>query len=444
MARRKTWLLVIGAIGVFLAVIFGAIAFLNPRLTRYVESDRFRAELEKETAKGLHFPIGRFAPIGRTGSFTAASDRFQAEHGRKALRALDARGITATFNPWAVFLRRWQLDEVHIQSGEVEIQVYEPTPEPTPRKAWFAIFLPERVYLKRVESEPVDVTWRFRGGRGGFSRTRLLITPRGRDFNYQATGGKLRMALIPDLYLRQTHLLITKKLLTLYDLELAPDAEGGDSIHTQGKAGTGQDKSVDFAANFDRIPIGPWLPSGWKEHFTGAAAGRVHWQGKSTKLEDSSGDGALRLGGAKLENLPFLQKLATLAQKSDLAQLNLNDCSLDCAWIYPKINLKNIAIEEKGKFRIEGEISVNRKSLGGALELGVARKYLDWLPKPEEIFTREQRGYLWATVHLSGTVDDPKQDLSPRIAEVLKESPGAYLKLLFRQFGAWLKKGIGD
>src|SRR5207244_12705139 len=130
-------------------------------------------------------------------------------------------------------------------------------------------------------------------------------------------------------------------------------------------------------ANFDRIPIGPWLPSGWKEHLTGAAAGSLHWQGKSTKLEDSSGDGALRLGGAKLENLPFLQKLATLAQKSDLAQLNLNDCSLDCAWIYPKIDLKNIAIEEKGKFRIEGEISVNRKSLGGALELGVARKYLD-------------------------------------------------------------------
>jgi hypothetical protein len=46
-------------------------------------------------------------------------------------------------------------------------------------------------------------------------------------------------------------------------------------------------------------------------------------------------------------------------------------------------------------------------------------------------------------VHLSGTIDDPKQDLSPRIIELFKESPGAYLGLLFRQFEGWLKKVFG-
>src|ERR1700731_2519077 len=186
--RRKFWwstgavtasLLVVGAIG-FL--------FLNPPLTRYVESDKFRAELEKETAKGLHFPGGHYEPVKRTGTGTAESAGFQANEGRKALRAMDARGITAKFNPWGVFLRRWQLDEVRIQGGEVAIQVYEPKPEPTPAKPWFHVFLPQRVYLKRVESEPVDVTWQFRGKTGGFFCSRLLTTPHGRDFNYQATG----------------------------------------------------------------------------------------------------------------------------------------------------------------------------------------------------------------------------------------------------------------
>ena len=70
-----------------------------PRLTRYVESDAFRAELEKQTAKGLHFPDGKYAPIRRTGFLTAASDSFRAENGRKALTSMDAHGITATFNP---------------------------------------------------------------------------------------------------------------------------------------------------------------------------------------------------------------------------------------------------------------------------------------------------------------------------------------------------------
>jgi len=130
--RRKGW--AVAAVGILL--IFGAIgiAWLNPQLIHYIESDRFRAELEKETAKGLHFPAGHYASIHRKGFLAAAADRFQADNGRKALRTIDARGITATFNPWGVFIRRWQLDDVHIDSGEVEIQTYTPSPEPSPAK----------------------------------------------------------------------------------------------------------------------------------------------------------------------------------------------------------------------------------------------------------------------------------------------------------------------
>jgi hypothetical protein len=111
---------------------------------------------------------------------------------------------------------------VQIQSGDVGIQIYEANPEGVPSKPWFSIFLPNRVYLKHIESEPVNVTWQFRGEEAGFFGTRLLITPNGSDFEYRATGGTLKMALIPDLYLRQMHLLITKTLLTLYDLDLVP------------------------------------------------------------------------------------------------------------------------------------------------------------------------------------------------------------------------------
>jgi len=65
------------------------------------------------------------------------------------------------------------------------------------------------------------------------------------------------------------------------------------------------------------------------------------------------------------------------------------------------------------------------------------------LPNPEEIFSRRHSGYLWTTVRLSGTIDDPKQDLSPRIIELFKESPGAYLQFLFRQFEDWLRRTFG-
>src|SRR5881275_1937307 len=126
------------------------------------------------------------------------------------------------------------------------------------------------------------------------------------------------------------------------------------------------------------------------------------------------------------------------------SRLDLNECSLGFAWRYPEIEIKDIAIEEKEKFRIQGEISIKRRVLRGTIRLGLTREYLDWLPNPEEVFSRRSSGYLWTDVRLSGTIDKPKQDLSQRIIELFKESPGAYLGLIFRQFGDWLKKTFGD
>src|SRR4030095_12089143 len=105
--------------------------------------------------------------------------------------------------------------------------------------------------------------------------------------------------------------------------------------------------------------------------------------------------------------------VATITGQESIERLNFNDCSAQLWWDYPSAQIKNIALEDKGKLRIEGEITIRQKSLGGALELGLARRYLDWLPKADEIFAREHDGYLWTTVHLSGTIDAPEQDLSP-------------------------------
>src|SRR5438094_2812545 len=150
----------------------------------------------------------------------------------------------------------------------------------------------------------------------------------------------------------------------------------------------------------------------------------------------------LRVHGARIIELPFLEHLAKITNEKALERLTLNDCSFALTWNYPRAEIKNISIDEKGKFRAEGVIQVEKKALSGAIELGVARPLLDWLPKPEEVFPHEHDGYLWTTVHLSGTTDAPQQDLSPRIMEVLKENPGAALRLLFRQLSEWLSNAF--
>jgi hypothetical protein len=444
---RRKLLIYSAAVAIFLLIVagIGLAAFYSPWLTHYIESEAFRASMEDETAKGLHFPQCRYSSIRRTNELTAQTERFEARDGEKAMKSLDAHGITATFDPLGVFLRQWRFTEVRVESGDVEIQIYKANPEAVSPKPWFAIFLPNRVYLKRIETPQANITWRFRGEQAGFFGTQLLITPHGLDFEYLATGGRLKMALLPDLDLRRAHLLITKTLLTIYNIDLASDSGSSENIHAQANAGLGKDKSIDLRANFSQVQIRSWLPAEWKEHLAGNAFGDLRWAGKDPKLESSSGEGSLHVRDGRIDGLPVLEKLAELAQKKSFEHLALNDCSFSFGWKYPKIDIENIAIEERGKFRIEGEMSIDQRRLRGTIRLGLTREYLDWLPNPEQVFSRKEGDYLWTNVRLSGTIDDPGQDLSPRIIELFKQSPGAYLRLLFRQFEAWLKKGFdGD
>ena len=98
--RRKVLVLAAG-IAIFLVIAFasGVAVFLSPLLTHYVEGDAFRTAMEQETAKGLHFPGVRYAPIRRTSPVTAQSESLEADNGEKAMKSLVAHGIAAKFDP---------------------------------------------------------------------------------------------------------------------------------------------------------------------------------------------------------------------------------------------------------------------------------------------------------------------------------------------------------
>ena len=437
--HRRFWLFFLIGVAVLMAL---AVALVNPQLTRYVESQEFREELDKQTSKGLHFE-GRYKAIRRTGFLTARTEGFVGENGVKAIKTISTGEADAKFNPWGIFLRRWQLDYIRIPSGKAEIQTYEPKPENKPPKPWYTIFLPDRVYLKKVECAAADVTWQLRGRKAGFFQTRLLITPHGRDFEYRASGGTMKTGMVPDLALRQIHLLITKELLELYELELAPDRESKGRIQVKGQAGMKQDKSLSVEMKFSSIPVDPWIPEAWASLFRGVASGDVVWNGRDMTIETSSGRGMFRIEGGRVAGAPFLEDAAAVTGKESIEEIALSRCSLEFEWTYPRAEVKQIEIEAEGVFHIRGGVVIDNQRLSGSVQFGATRKYLEWLPRAEEIFARESDGYLWATVNLAGSLQDPKEDLSPRVGELLKKSPGAAIGIFFRRVRAWFEEALG-
>jgi len=143
---RRKLLICAATVAIFVVIVaaIGTIIFFCPLATRYIEGDAFRIAMESETANGLHFPAGHYSPIRRTSSLTAQAERFEASNGQRALKLVDAHQITATFDPWGVFMRQWSFSKIHVESGEVEIQIYQANPEQVTPKPWFAFFLPNR------------------------------------------------------------------------------------------------------------------------------------------------------------------------------------------------------------------------------------------------------------------------------------------------------------
>jgi len=431
---------------ILVAALFIAAGIFDPRLTTLVEGDAFRQEMEKETCKGLHFASGAYAPIKRTGLFSAESRSFKGADGVKAFRTISTEDVTARFNPWGIFLRRWQFDIIHIRSGEARIQIYEPKPEKKPPKPWYTIFLPERVYLKQVICDTANITWEMKNKRAGFFGTQMLITPYGRDFEYHAEKGVFKAPPAPDLPLQKLHMIITKGWLSLYQLDLSP--KGGGFIHAEGTAGLKADRSVQAKLTFHDVPLRPWVPPSWSDFVQGTAKGNLTWRGKDEKIESSDGEGQIQLDDAKMRGIPFLDYVATATRNGTLKTLNLDHCSLGFRWQYPKLEIRDIDLAMKDEFRLKGAIILNGEALSGTLDFGVAAKNLEELPKAKEtIFTRSESGLLWTTVHLSGSLKEPQNDLIPRLSETLRQSPGQATGLFFREIGEWLEqtfKGKGD
>lgn len=432
----------LSTLAILLIPIIGVVVSQQDRITKYLEGPSFRAELDKQTSKGLHFQ-GKYEPLTRIAPLTAKTDGFKAVDGEKAFESLTAEGITGTFNPWGVFLRRWQIDSIHIDKAKAVIQTYEPKPQNKPPKPWYAIFMPDRVYLKEVRCDDGDIVWKLNGKEAGFIGAKVLLTPHGRDFEYRISDGEFVIPSLPRLPLKQAHALITKERLSLYEISLLP--KGGGAIKLQGYAGLKGDKSMHLQLDIDKIPISPWIPTSWGDQVKGRASGYVTCDGPDQKIESTTGNGEINLSGARILSIPFLDYAASATQNSSLKNIALDDCVITFSWKNAKVSVTDILIEAKGQFKIQGTLQLSKSNLSGELSLGVSEKNLDWLPKAkEEIFTKEKSGYLWTKVNLSGTLQEPQNDLAPRIAKALKRSPAESTGLLFRQIGEWFKQTLGN
>jgi hypothetical protein len=430
--------------GVILVVVLVAAVFANHAATRRIEGPSFRAMLEKETAKGMHFESAHYAPLTRVGIFGMRADSGAGEKGFKTIVSLRANQITGAFNPLGVLLRRWQLQYLHFATGTVRIQKTEAKPnEPKPPGLpWYLFFWPDRVYLRDITCDDTNVLFQLRNQDSGIHDTFLEVTPNGRDFEYDAKGGTFTTPDTPQLNVEHIHLLVRKPRLTCSTLVLGDDlAHPEQQLSVTGEAGLQQDRGIQLAADFFSLKAAPWLSAKIRPNVQGKFSGHFDYKSTGTGVETATGAGYFTLAGGALHDLKAFRNYVAATKSPDPGDLQLNVCQTDVKMDNGAISLENLKIESSGIFRLSGTIKLAKdKTLSGELELGVTEPYLHWLPTAESaIFTRVDGPYRVTTVHVSGTSEKPQQDLSPRVAKELEKHPFVALKLFFNSSSAWFE-----
>ncbi|HEY8966037.1 MAG TPA: hypothetical protein VIM58_06315 [Candidatus Methylacidiphilales bacterium] len=420
----------------FLALFAVAVSLAPARLAPYFSGPKFRDKISESTSRGLKVE-GKFSEIHPDG-WKATADSFHSV-GRpgESIASLDAEGLAAKFNPWGFLRHRWVLDWVSIDRATLVLRTSDPDakiPLPKKERPWYAFVLPKRTTVTEVWSDQTEVLWTFRGEPAGIHHIRLRLTPTGhRSWRFTSGDGSglLEVAPLPPLRVVGISAILSKPWFDLEGAVLAPeDPADPGRLRLAGKAGLREDKTMELRAEALGMPLGPWLPPSWRRWLSGRIDGRATWDGTGTKLEHSRGDGSVRLVDATLSGMPLLEHLARFSGNPAFREVKFSRAMLDWSWRDPVADITHIALQSDGIVRLEGDVHVDAGKLSGVLRLGLRGADLKWLPKQGvPLFPEEADGYRWTTITLSGTVQEPKDDFSPRLRDALLASPSTLLKL---------------
>lgn len=429
--------------GIFLAATLG-FYFLNAWFSSYVAGKAFEQMVSRQASKGLKVQ-GQFRGVRRNGFLSASAEHFDGSNDERTMHRLNADSIRATLNPLGFFRRQWRFDDIEIETGWVELQKSRVKPNPTgeaeekkeeeTRKPWYSWMLPSRVYLSEVRVADAEVRWPLRHEMGRIRHLQLKILPHGRDFEYFGHDGTLRMPMVPPLRVAKVQVLITKTDVDVKWFELRPPSPKDDGfLQLKGHAEMQGDEKVSAQTHFEKMSLRPWLPASWRDNASGRFSGDIHWESRGTRLEEAEASGALVLDGLRLQNLSWLNKLAAVTKNQAFRDLKMDRAHFKLRWKNAFWKMDEISLDAGDLLQARGFVQSEDKNLEGKFRIGTSRKNLEWLPDlATDIFKPGEDGLCWTDVQISGTRDQPVQDLTPRITKLLMRHPLAAVGLLLRQ-----------
>lgn len=407
-------------------VIFGALVLVTIgvgylALRAYLHSDGFRKFLSAQVSHVAKVD-GNFGAFSWDG-LAVETERFDAT-GKGVVSDIVAERIGTEVGFGGIGRGVWEVKSTRISRLQVSLNMVPPE-QPVevvpviPKKkvgkkqpGW----VPKDAELESLEIGDLGLQIITKKGLATAKGMSVMVSPaRGKQaYNAEVIGGKLTLplALAPQLRVQRVEVAYRDGSAFVRNAELTGWKEG--RIAATGESNFLQ-KTHAYDGNVDGVSCDEVLNENWARRLTGDLSSTF----KFTKTPNSqvvSGD--LKITNGTLTALPMLDALAAYADTRRFRILQLNDARTRWQVANDEILLTNLVLGSEGLIRLEGSISIKGEKVDGSFQLGLVPGTLANIPGAEtHVFKPGRFGLLWAPIRVTGTLSDPKEDLTQRLTD---------------------------
>ena len=346
-----------------------------------------------------------FQPLKWTGASAYTEQVTLTGRPGSAIREMSARQLRAELNWRAAFDGVWRIEDLTIAQFDGDFIVPEKSGRELPQNdslpTGLTAMLPRRSELAQIKVASANISF----GKTRAAGMRLLVTRNGEGWTIDGNGGTIAIPSLPDLRISTFRARAQAGEFFLTDSALRLGTSG--KINFTGESGT------------DRFLRTSWEDVNSKDVVD--AKTQRYLDGKLWGSAEFRPPGAVRgkiqLRDGRVENVPLLMTVADFTGNPSFRRMPIQEMSADFTCENGMLKFTNFIGESKGLLHVEG--NGQRSGAGqieGHFQIGVTPQTLRWLPgSRERVFTISRDGYLWTDVVIGGTVENPTENLSPRL-----------------------------
>jgi hypothetical protein len=399
-------------------------------IQNYIKSDAFRAQLATQIGRAAKAEA-EVDPLTWSGPDVHVNQVTLTPKAAQGWKTIGASGLQATLDFGAVRDGVWRVTRLStdtlsmVMRGDAEIpknlplEFEEQVASSIPQ--WLRGWIPSRTQIDDVQVQTFDLL--PPPGTPGVAATGITISGKPANdtgaWHLRGQGGKLSLpGLREPLRLTSLDARLDDRAIVFHD---AVGRWLGDSeVSARGDLPFDKAKSWDFNGSISGLDLRQLLSADWSSRLGGMMEGDFRAGPAVVK-------GNVRCKNGIVQNMPVLNQVATFTHVDRFRRIVLDVASADVERSADAIKVTNLNLQSSGLIRVEGGFVIQGGQINGDLLVGVAPDTLTWIPGSQgHVFTDRRNdapGYVWTTVHISGPVEAPREDLTNRVLVAMGLAP---------------------